>query len=89
MKTLFLYALSAAILLGQAVAPVVADKFVPARYTAQRIDGLLGERMRINLEGRLLHVDEQEILDCFRHRPGKQGVLKRFGGSGWSATGKA
>jgi DUF1680 family protein len=72
MKTVLLCAIGAPILLGQAVAPVVADKFVPAPYTDQRIEGLLGERMRINLEGRLLNVDEKEILDCFRHRPGKQ-----------------
>ena len=75
MKTLLMYCF-APLLLGQAIAPVVADKvadkFVPASYAAQRIDGLLGERMRVNLEGRLLNVDEKEILDCFRHRPGKQ-----------------
>ena len=72
MKTLVLYVCFVPVLLGQTVAPAVADKFVPAPYTAQRIDGLLGERMRVNLEGRLLNVDEPQILDCFRHRPGKQ-----------------
>ena len=50
----------------------VTDRFVPAPYTAQHIEGLLGDRMKVNLEGRLLNVDEKEILDCFRHRPGKQ-----------------
>jgi hypothetical protein len=69
MKMLFLFA---PVLLGQVVQPVVSDKFIPAPYTTQRIDGVLGERMRVNLEGRLLNVDENGILDCFRHRPGKQ-----------------
>ena len=76
MKTLLL-CFFAPLLLGQSlIVPMVknkiADKFVPAPYATQRIDGLLGERMRVNLEGRLLHVDEKEILDGFRHRPGKQ-----------------
>ena len=50
----------------------VADRFTPAPFEAQRIDGILGDRMRVNLELRLLHVDEPGILDCFRHRPGPQ-----------------
>lgn len=50
----------------------VADQFVPAPYGDQRIGGILGDRMRVNLEGRLLHVDEQAILQCFQHRPGEQ-----------------
>lgn len=55
-----------------AVADKIADHFVPAPYEAQRIEGILGDRMRVNLEGRLLHVNEAGILDCFRHRPGPQ-----------------
>jgi DUF1680 family protein len=58
--------------LAAQVVDKVVDKFVPAPYTNQHIDGLLGERMHVNLEGRLLQVDEAGILDCFRHRPGKQ-----------------
>lgn len=50
----------------------VADQFAPASYGGQRIEGILGERMRVNLEGRLLHVDEKGILECFEHRPGAQ-----------------
>jgi uncharacterized protein len=57
------------VLLGQ---DQVVDRFVPAAISSQRIEGFLGERMRVNLEGRLLNVDEAGILDCFRHRPGKQ-----------------
>lgn len=50
----------------------VSNRFVPASYSSQRIEGLLGERMRVNLEGRLLNLDEKGVLDCFRHRPGSQ-----------------
>lgn len=57
---------------GPVVADKIADRFVPAPYEGQSIDGILGSRMRLNLEGRLLHVYENGILDCFRHRPGKQ-----------------
>ncbi len=76
MKTLLLLCFVPVILAQTLKTPVVADavadRFVPAPYAGQRIEGVLGERMRVNLEGRLLNVDEKEILDCFRHRPGKQ-----------------
>jgi DUF1680 family protein len=48
------------------------DKFVPAPYDRQRIEGLLGERMKVNLEGRLLHVDEGRLLKGFEQPPGEQ-----------------
>jgi len=59
-----------------AKSPVVPDK-VPDRFTSaalgrQHIAGILGDRMRVNLEGRLLHVDEKALIDCFEHRPGPQ-----------------
>jgi hypothetical protein len=50
----------------------VADEFTPAAFDTQQIGGLLAERMRVNLEGRLLHVNEQAILAGFEHRPGEQ-----------------
>ena len=49
----------------------VKDRFIPAAYDRQRIRGLLGERMRVNLEGWLLHVDEAALLGGFQYRPGK------------------
>jgi hypothetical protein len=55
-----------------AVADRAADKFTPAPFETQKIEGILGDRMRVNLERRLLRVDEAGILDCFRQRPGKQ-----------------
>jgi DUF1680 family protein len=59
-----------------AKSPVVPDK-LPDRFTSaalgrQHIEGILGDRMRVNLEGRLLHVDEKSLIDCFEHRPGPQ-----------------
>ena len=53
-----------------AVADKVQDKFVPAAYDAQKIEGLLGDRMRTNLKGRLLHVDENGLIGGFQKRPG-------------------
>ena len=47
-----------------------ADRFTPAPYEKQAIDGVLGERMRVNLEGRLLEVDEKAITEGFHKRPG-------------------
>jgi DUF1680 family protein len=60
--------------LADAPNPVVPDKvkdrFVPAPLDRQRIEGLLGRRMRVNLEGRLLRVDEGALLGGFEKRPG-------------------
>jgi DUF1680 family protein len=53
-----------------AVSDKVSDRFVPAPYDTQRIRGLLGERMRVNLEGRLLRVNEAALLAGFQKRPG-------------------
>src|SRR5580704_17105042 len=54
------------------VADKVADQFTPAAFERQRIEGILGDRMRVNLEGRLLRVDEKALIECFQHRPGPQ-----------------
>jgi len=42
-----------------AAAEKIADQFIPAAFERQRIEGILGDRMRVNLEGRLLRVDEK------------------------------
>src|SRR5881275_3036269 len=59
-------------LFGAAVADRVPDRFTPAPFEAQRIEGMLGERLRVNLEGRLLHVDEPRLLRGFEQPPGEQ-----------------
>lgn len=48
----------------------IADKYIPANY--QNIGGLLGYRMNVNLEKRLLQIDSATLLSGFRHRPGSQ-----------------
>jgi DUF1680 family protein len=68
--------LLAALLASSAFAAVVPDRipdrFVPAPFEKQRIEGMLGERLRVNLEGRLLHVDEPRLLRGFEQPPGEQ-----------------
>ncbi len=62
--------------LADAPRPVVGDKvkerFTPAPLDRQKIQGWLGERMRVNLEGRLLHVNQAALLAGFQKRPGNQ-----------------
>ncbi len=48
----------------------IADKYIPAQY--QDIGGLLGYRLGVNLEKRLLKIDSAILLSGFRHRPGSQ-----------------
>ncbi len=50
----------------------VADVFVSAPFEAHKIEGYTGERLLINLTKRLLQVDEDELLDGYLDRPGKQ-----------------
>ena len=50
----------------------VSDAFTPAPYSTQSIEGYLGLRLQVNLEGRLLRVDEERLLRGFEHRPGEQ-----------------
>jgi DUF1680 family protein len=53
-------------------AAAVPDRFTPAPFERQHLDGMLAERLRVNLEGRLLHVDEARLLKGFEHPPGEQ-----------------
>ncbi len=52
------------------VADVVKDKLEACNNVA--LGGLLDERMRINLEKRLLVIDSATLLSGFEHRPGAQ-----------------
>ena len=54
------------------VKDAVTDRFVSVPFEQQKIGGLLGERMRINLEKRLLAIEEDAVLAGFRKRPGVQ-----------------
>ncbi len=80
-----LFGLSIPVLLCAAVPqPVVKDKivdrFVPAPYQGQKIGGILGERMSVNLESRLLNVDEQAIVKGFHQRPGTHAWIGEHAG---------
>lgn len=48
----------------------VADRYVPARNEA--IEGVLGYRLNVNLEKRLLRIDSAILLSGFEKRPGSQ-----------------
>ncbi len=51
---------------------VVHDVYIPAPFENQQIGGILGLRMGINLDKRLLEIDQQTMLSGFLSRPGKQ-----------------
>jgi DUF1680 family protein len=76
------------------VAARIEDRFIPAPYQTQRIEGIIGERMRVNLEQRLLRIDEQALLEGFQNRPGKHpwigehiGKYLHAGANTWLYTG--
>lgn len=50
----------------------IKDLFIPAPFETQKIGGYLGERLDININKRLLEVDEKELLGGYLNRPGKQ-----------------
>ena len=72
--------LSAPVVKAPVVPDKVVDRFTPAPFDGQKIEGLLGDRMRVNLEGRLLHVDEKGILKGFQQRPGEQDWIGEHAG---------
>ncbi|HEX8547845.1 MAG TPA: beta-L-arabinofuranosidase domain-containing protein, partial [Cytophagaceae bacterium] len=49
---------------------VVADKYSPSQQ--EKLEGLLGYRVDINLEKRLLKIDSAILLSGFKKRPGSQ-----------------
>ncbi|MGI8907837.1 MAG: hypothetical protein ACR2IE_15255 [Candidatus Sumerlaeaceae bacterium] len=51
--------------------PPTADKVVLAGPAVIQMQGLPGDRTRGNIESRLLTINENDLLDGFRHRPGK------------------
>src|SRR5208283_5401459 len=81
--------LFSAILPKPVVGYAVADVYHPAQFDQEKIGGLLGDRMRINLEGRLLHVDEKGIIEGFQNRPGKQDWIGEHAGKFLDAAANA
>ena len=62
------------------VSDAVPDVFVSAPYETQKVFGLLGDRMRVNLEKRLLAIEEDQVLAGFRRRPGVQDWIGEHAG---------
>ncbi len=55
------------------VADQVEDRYVPARFDAQVIHGLVGDRLAVNIQRRLIEgVDVKPLLQGYRKRPGQQ-----------------
>src|SRR5437764_2407720 len=50
----------------------VPDRFVPAPFDKQHIEGMLGERLRVNLVCRLLLEKKKRLLRGFEQPPGEQ-----------------
>jgi len=79
-------------------APAIEDKvqdvFVPSSYENRAFEGYLAERMRINVEKRLLTLNEESILEPYKQRPGAQewagehvGKFLHAASLAWQATG--
>src|SRR5580693_1304660 len=50
----------------------IHDIYIPSPYENQKIGGIIGLRMGINLDKRLLEIDQETMLSGFLSRPGKQ-----------------
>jgi hypothetical protein len=50
------------------IVDAVPDRYQPQAYTHLKVTGLLADRMRVNIEGRLLQVDQKAMLEPFEHR---------------------
>ncbi|HBY61827.1 MAG TPA: hypothetical protein DEH78_18555 [Solibacterales bacterium] len=71
MRIRMVFVLSLASAAAQAQpAPKIQDQFTPAKLS--RLGGLAGERFDINLDKRLLRVNQEGLLGGFEQRPGKQ-----------------
>ena len=54
------------------VKDMINDSFIPAVYENKSFNGYLADRMKINLEKRLLQINLESILTPYTHRPGVQ-----------------
>jgi hypothetical protein len=51
----------------------VEDRYLPAQFEAQEIGGVLGDRLVVNIQKRLIEgVDPEPLLKGYRQRPGQQ-----------------
>jgi DUF1680 family protein len=49
----------------------VPERYQSLPFESQQLSGILADRMRVNVEGRLLHIDEPAFLSPFAHRNGE------------------
>ena len=81
----------------RSVPDLVEARYSPAPLGAQRIEGLLGDRMAVNIDKRLLEgVDPEPLLKGYRQRPGQQTWIGEHIGkfidaatNAWAYTGDA
>src|SRR5689334_19144912 len=57
----------------------IPEKFHPIAFEAQVLGGLFEERMRTNLEGRLLKINQEALLSDFRNRGSKNDLISYDG----------
>jgi DUF1680 family protein len=69
-----------------AIEQKVKSRFTHAPLDQQRIRGLLGERMRVNVESRLARLDPAVLLAGFRMRPARQPALAETAGRSLEAA---
>lgn len=50
----------------------IADRYTPPIQGQQKIEGVIGDRLRINIESRLMNTDLDPMLEAYRKRPGRQ-----------------
>jgi DUF1680 family protein len=55
---------------GSLVPDKIKDAYIPVEMPSIQVGGILGDRMKVNTEDRLLNVDEHALVDGFVHRPG-------------------
>jgi uncharacterized protein len=68
---LLLIGISGSCASAAAVDDMIHDVFTPINPSAIHLDsGIFADRMKVNLEERLLKVDEKALVDGFLHRPG-------------------
>ncbi len=71
-----------------AISDKIADVFVPAPQDRQRIEGLLAQRMKVNLESRLLRISETALLLPFQQRVATGSTLGEHAGKFLDAAAK-
>jgi len=62
----------------------IVERFKPLPYESQQIGGLFAERMKVNVEFALVHIDETAYLSGFVNRPVHPVATDQPPGVGWA-----